>query len=128
MKRVITPRQAAFCENIIKGMPYDAAYIAAGYSPKAVRQKVWHALQMKAVKEYLAELREQQKIEVAEMSREYVLGQLRIILDSTQSACFKLKALNQIARVMGYETQKIQVLTSVPIFQVLPDKAQESND
>jgi len=54
--KFLTQRQETFAEMIVAGLPPQRAYLAAGYSPKAVTKSPYSLLKKEEIREHIERL------------------------------------------------------------------------
>lgn len=108
--RPLTPIQKAFADLLLSGEKPARAYRLASKSTMSARCCSVEAQRMKRlphVAAYLAEKREKQEAR-AEMSREFLLEQLRSIIEASKPAD-RIRAIAQASRMLGYDApQKVE--------------------
>jgi phage terminase small subunit len=112
--RPLTPKQRAFAENMLAGLTGAEAYRQAYRSrmtASATTVEAARTAKLPHVAAYIAAKREAQtkKAEATgEMSREFLLSQLRKIIEASKPAD-RIRAIAQASRMLGYDApQKVE--------------------
>lgn len=126
-KHKLTDKEELFCQELAKGVKPCQAYINAGYKAKTAPNNYWKLYSSPLIQERLKEYLERSREEIRFITKEYVAEQYRVIIDTTQSEHVRLRALQQLQKLLGFEEQKLQISTNEPLFTVIRDGNNQTN-
>ena len=109
---MLTPKQEAFCQNIVKGMSqadaYRSAYNASKMTDKSIIEKASDLASNVKIKERVKELRDKVARKSIMSAQERLEWLTRLVLSEDATNSDRIKALDIMNKMDGEYTQKIQ--------------------
>ena len=109
---MLTPKQEAFCQNIVKGMSqadaYRSAYNASKMTDKSIIEKASDLASNVKIKERVKELRDKVARKSIMSAQERLEWLTRLVLSEDATNSDRIKALDIMNKMDGEYTQKIK--------------------
>ena len=124
-RKVLTEKQQKFIELVSAGKPITQSYIDAGYSPINASENVDKTMKNPRVMEEIKKIQTLRREQYVYITKELVVEELRKIQNSTNSDGIKLKAIQMLCKILGFEDTVIKVQTNEPLFII--NRKEEGN-
>ena len=124
IKDKLNAKQVKFAILVASGKPILDAYQDAGYSNKS-RPCAYGLLDHPEIKRVIKEEQNKMASDISFMTKDWILEQYRAIMDKTTFDSVKIKALDRIAKLLGYEEDTLNIKTDTPLFEILPYDAEQ---
>ena len=125
MPKELSAKQKLYCQNIVKGLTQEKAYIEAGYSENSAVKAASRLLQNVEVCRYIDEL-QQPAEDAIRLTVAIAHKELHDIVTGTAAPADKIRAIAEFNKMSGgYEPEKVEVKSGL---MIMLDRIRDSQE